>query len=180
MGKKNRGKANKKSAAYKPNTGLARPALDASMKKMSEEPSKRAKKQAKVVIEGGEDSEEIDRRSKVKVTDDMFLAAKLMKNGVSHVKDLDYSVINRNKSLKQAPGNCEVTIIDIFTGEVKMAKVVKPLNKDACRFDFKSESDFSPDADSIQVAKKAWDWLLNPIGFDKFVKDIKDRKILII
>ena len=43
MGKKNRGKS-KKSAAYKPSTGLARPALDASMKKMSEEPSKRAKK----------------------------------------------------------------------------------------------------------------------------------------
>ena len=61
-----------------------------------------------------------------------------------------------------------------------MAKVVKPLNKDACRFDFKSESDFSPDSDTISVAKKAWDWLLNPIGFDKFAKDIKDRKILII
>ena len=78
----------------------------------------------------------------------MFEAAKLMKNGVSHVKDLDFSVIKREKTLRQAPGNCEVTIIDIFTGEVKMAKVQKPLNKDNCRFDLASEDNFNPDADT--------------------------------
>lgn len=61
-----------------------------------------------------------------------------------------------------------------------MAKVQKPLNKDACRFNFNSDTDFSPDADSVQVAKKAWDWLLNPIGFDSFTESIKDQKILII
>ena len=99
---------------------------------------------------GEEDSEEIDKRSKVKITDDMFEAAKLMKKGVSHIKDLDYSLVKRDKSLvSQTVGTCEVTIIDIFTGEVKMAKVSKPLNKDACRFDFNCENDFSPDADSI-------------------------------
>ena len=147
------------------------------MQKMATEPTKRAKK-SKVE---GEDSEEIDKRSKVKISDDMFEAAKLMKKGVSHVKDLDYSVIKRDKSLFDTPpGNCDVTIIDIFTGEVKMAKVSKPLNKNACRFDFKSEEDFNPDTDSIKVAKKAWDWLLNPIGFDSFERDIKDKKILII
>ena len=78
----------------------------------------------------------------------MFEAAKLMKKGVSNIKDLDYSVIKREKTLRQAPGNCEVTIIDIFTGEVKMAKVIKPLNKDNCRFDLSSEEHFNPDADT--------------------------------
>ena len=48
---------------------------------------------------GEEDSEEIDKRSKVKITDDMFEAAKLMKKGVSHIKDLDYSLVKRDKSL---------------------------------------------------------------------------------
>ena len=77
---------------------------------------------------GEEDSEEIDKRSKVKITDDMFEAAKLMKKGVSHIKDLDYSLVKRDKSLvSQTVGTCEVTIIDIFTGEVKMAKVSKPV-----------------------------------------------------
>ena len=91
------------------------------------------------------------------------------------------SVVKRAKSLITAPpGNCEVTIIDIMTGDVKMARVQKPLNKDACRFDFNSETNFNPDADSVGVAKKAWDWLLNPIGFDSFAKDIKDKKILIL
>ena len=54
------------------------------------------------------------------------------------------------------------------------------MNKDACRFDFNSEADFNPDTDAAAVAKKAWDWLLNPIGFDNFTKNIKDQKILII
>ena len=60
-------------------------------------PTKRPKVDKKME---GEDSEEIDRRSKVKITDDMFEAAKLMKNGVSHVKDLDMSVVKRDKALR--------------------------------------------------------------------------------
>ena len=100
MGKKNRGKA-KKSAAYKPSAGLVRPALDTSMQKMAAEPSKRAKKPSKIE---GDDSEEIDKRSSVKATEEkfnkMFEAAKVMKKGVSHIKDLDYSVINHQKSLQ--------------------------------------------------------------------------------
>ena len=123
MGKKGRGKTGNKSAAYKPN--LARPPLNTEMQKLEAEPSKRAKKQDKKQNNmGSEDSEEIDKRSKVKITDEMFEAAKLMKKGVSHIKDLDFSLVKRDKSLvSQTVGSCEVTIIDIFTGEVKMAKV---------------------------------------------------------
>jgi len=151
------------------------------MSKMAAEPSKRPKKEKTAAKDGAEDSEDIDSRSTMKITNEMFEAAKLMKKGVSHVKDLDMSVVKRDESLfATAPGNCDVTIIDIFTGEVKMGRVTKPLNKDACSFNFKSAEDFSPDADSSKVAKKAWDWLLNPIGFDSFAKDIKDKKILII
>ena len=135
------------------------------MQKLNEMPTKRPKKKVDM---GDEDSEEIDKRCTIKITDEMFEAAKIMKNGVSHVKDLDLSVVKRDKSLKQAVGGAEVTIIDIFTGEVKMAKVQKPLDKNAVRFDFNSEEDFNPDADSIAVGKKAWNWLLNPIGFDNF------------
>jgi len=174
------GKKNKKAAgAYKPN--LSRPSLDPKLQKMAAEPTKRPKVTKIKKDDGAEDSEEIDKRSKVKVTDEMFEAAKLMTGGVSHIKDLDMSVVKRDKSIfKTPPGNCEVTIIDIVTGDVKMAKVTKPLNKAACNFDFKNEADFSPDANCIDVARKAWDWLLNPIGFDSFAKDIKDKKILII
>ena len=39
---------------------------------------------------------------------------------------------------------------------------------------------FSPDADSVSVAKKAWDWLFNPVGFDYFKKEIKDKKIMLL
>ena len=37
------------------------------------------------LLEDSEDSEEIDKKSKIKVTDDMFEAAKLMKNGVAKI-----------------------------------------------------------------------------------------------
>ena len=92
--------------------------------------------------QNGEDSDEIDKRSKVKITDDMFLAAKLMDKGVSHIDKLDMSVVKRAKSLQKPPGNCQVTIIDILTGETKVAGATRPLAKDACRFDFNSETLF--------------------------------------
>ncbi len=89
--------------------------------KKAQEPTKRQKKPSKIE---GEDSEEIDKRCNIKITNEMFEAAKLMQTGVAHVKDLDMSVVKRDKSLiTEPPGNCEVTIIDIFTGDVKMAKV---------------------------------------------------------
>ena len=91
------------------------------------------------------------------------------------------SLAKRSTALKEVPiGSCEVTTIDILTGEVKQNRVVRPLNKKFCRFDFNSEDDFGPDADSIEVAKKAFNWILNPIDFQTFKNDIKDKKILII
>ena len=61
-----------------------------------------------------------------------------------------------------------------------MNKQTKSVNKDNMRFDFNDEELFSPDSDSIMVAKKAYDWILNPVGFDHFKKEIKDKKIMII
>ena len=73
-----------------------------------------------------------------------------------------------------------MTLIDIFTGKVVMDGQKIKLDADRCSFDFNDEDDFSPDADCLEVAKKAWDWLLNPIGIDKFKREIKDRLIMII
>ena len=55
-----------------------------------------------------------------------------------------------------------------------------PLGKDDLSFDFNSDEHFNADADSVAVAKKAWDWLLHPVGINKFKKEIKDKKIMII
>lgn len=55
-----------------------------------------------------------------------------------------------------------------------------PLNKECLTFDFNSDSDFNADSDSVQVATKAWDWLLNPIGIARFKREIKDKKIMIL
>ena len=66
-------------------------------------PSKRFKSQ--------EADEEIEE--KIKITDDMFEAAKLMKNGVAHVKDLDMSLVKNKVSLNKQAGTCDVILIDI-------------------------------------------------------------------
>ena len=49
----------------------------------------------------------------------MFEAARKMKVGVTHIKDLDMSIVKRRDTLKVEPGNCDITQIDIFLGEVK-------------------------------------------------------------
>jgi hypothetical protein len=54
------------------------------------------------------------------------------------------------------------------------------LNRERLTFDFNSEQDFNADANSTEVATKAWDWLLNPIGLTRFKKEVKDKKIMII
>ena len=115
----------------------------------------------------------------------MFEVAKLMKSGgVANIKDLDMSLVKHHQSLNQQAGTCDVTLIDIFSGEgtndVKVNKMTKPVDKKNLRFDFNSEDNFNPDADSVQIAKKAWDWLLNPLGAEYFQKEIKDKKIMII
>ena len=55
------------------------------MAKLASEPNKRVKKQSKIE---GDDSEEIDKRSKVKVTDEMFLAAAHSLAGQVNEEDL--------------------------------------------------------------------------------------------
>jgi hypothetical protein len=119
-------------------------------------------------------------KTELKVTDDMFEAAKLMKGGVGHVKDLDMSVLK--KTLQEDKSKCtymgQVTLIDIFSGEVET--VVVPLDKDYLNFDFDNDELFSADQDSQALAKTAWDWLLNPIGIDRFKNEIKDKKIMIL
>ena len=111
----------------------------------------------------------------------MFEAAKLMKNGVAHIKDLDMSLVKNKVSLNKQAGSCEVILIDIDQpGDIKVSKQTKPVNKDNLRFDFNDDELFNPDANSTQVAKKAYDWILNPVGFDYFKKEIKDKKIMII
>lgn len=149
--------------------------------KQAQRSSLDGEKKVDKLVEDSEDSEEIDKKSKIKVTNEMFEAAKLMRNGVSKVQDLDMSLAKRTTALKDQPiGSCEITTIDIMTGEVKQNRVVRPLNKKFCRFDFNSEEDFGPDSDSIEVAKKAFNWILNPIDFQTFKNEIKDKKILII
>ena len=80
-------------------------------------PSKRFKSQE---IDDGEIEE------KIKVTDDMFEAAKLMKNGVAHVKDLDMSLVKNKVSLNKQAGTCDVILIDIDqAGEINVNKQTK-------------------------------------------------------
>jgi len=114
------------------------------------------------------------------VTDEMFEAAKLMKNGVAHVKDLDMSVLKSasKPDSKNYTYTAQVTLIDIFTGE--STTTTAALSKSSLSFDFNSDQHFNADANSVEVARMAWDWLLNPVGFDRFRREIKDKKIMII
>ena len=42
----------------------------------------------------------------------------------------------------------------------------------ALNFDFNDAKNFSPDTNSVEVAKKAWNHILNPIGVDQFLEEI--------
>ena len=79
------------------------------------DPNKRQKKadpreEEKVDAEGF-------KPDKIKVTPEMFEAAKLMKTGIGHIKDLDYSVLKggQTKTLQKSgePGTAQVTTINI-------------------------------------------------------------------
>lgn len=100
----------------------------------------------------------------------MFEAARRMKQGVTHIKDLDMSLVKRRNTLKTEAGSCDVTTIDINTSEVKT--IAKQVRKESLRFDFNSKDHFNTDSDSIDIAKKAWDWLLNPVGVETFCEAI--------
>lgn len=111
----------------------------------------------------------------------MFEAARMTKGGVTHIKDLDLSVVKRESRLntpKKEPGTCDITLIDLITGETKT--IQKPVRKESLKFDFNSKDKFNTDQDSQVVAKECWDWVFNPLGFDFFVKNVKDRQIMII
>lgn len=49
----------------------------------------------------------------------MFEAARRMKQGVTHIKDLDMSLVKRRNTLKSEAGSCEFTTIDIKSYETK-------------------------------------------------------------
>lgn len=66
-------------------------------------------------------AEDAEFKTELKVTPEMFEAARKMKVGVTHIKDLDMSVVKRRDTLKVEPGNCEIFQIDIFTGDVKQS-----------------------------------------------------------
>ena len=46
------------------------------------------------------------------------------------------------------------------------------MDYDSLEFDFNYAKNFSPDTNSVEIAKKAWDHILNPIGVDKFLDEI--------
>jgi hypothetical protein len=111
--------------------------------------------------------EEIDKKSKVVITDEMFEAARLTKGGVAHIKDLDMSVLDTTKNkdkigFKVAKINMKANTIE---NEILEASV--PI------FDFESEAKFSPDENCQAVATLCWDWLLGPIKFDDFKANIR-------
>lgn len=68
-------------------------------------------------------------------------------------------------------GGLEVISIDASNGTFESLEQFKQLNRDAIRFDFNAKDDFTPDNDSIKVATKFWQWLLNPIPFESFIAE---------
>lgn len=87
----------KQSAAYKPTHFLQ----NDSIKKPE------TKKKQKV-----EDDDKLFK-NELQVTPEMFEAARRMKQGVTHIKDLDMSLVKRRNTLKTEAGSCDVTTIDI-------------------------------------------------------------------
>lgn len=64
-------------------------------------------------------AEDAEFKSELKVTPEMFEAARRMKTGVTHIKDLDMSVVKRHNTLNREAGKSDITFIDIITGETK-------------------------------------------------------------
>ena len=73
---------------------------------------------------------------------------------------------------------CKITLIDIFSG--KRETMDKVMDYEALNFDFNDAKNFSPDTNSVEVAKKAWNHILNPIGVDTFLEEIQSKKVMII
>ena len=62
-------------------------------------------------------------------------------------------------------------MIDVANGKVETLDAHSKPSKEALAFDFNSKEDFSPDADSLKVARKFWAWLLNPVPLITVPKD---------
>jgi hypothetical protein len=85
------------------------------------------------------DDAEIDMKSKVVITDEMFEAARLTKGGVAHIKDLDMSVLDTAKP--------KVIIAYQVTKYKGGATQSDKVDASVPAFDFESEAKFSPDED---------------------------------
>ena len=67
---------------------------------------------------------------------------------------------------------------DIQTNE-RTSKQVE-LDSRFLNFDMNSPDLFNPDEDCREVAKKCWNWILNPISLEKFQKEIMGQKVMVI
>jgi len=56
----------------------------------------------------------------------------------------------------------------------------KLVRKETVSFNFNSKERFNPENDSLAVAKECWDWILNPLGLDYFIKHVKDKQVMLI
>ena len=65
-----------------------------------------------------------------------------------------------------------------MNGKVETLEECRSFSKEDLIFDFNSKGDFSPDADSVKVARKFWRWLLNPLNMPMF-KEKQDKCIYI-
>jgi hypothetical protein len=88
----------------------------------------------------------------------MFEAARLQKT-VTHVKDLNLDIVQTQ------------TKRDIFSKPKGVCTVIQnqaasQLKVHDLHFDFNSKADFNTETNSIEIATKAFNWLLNPISLN--------------
>ncbi|TNV80787.1 hypothetical protein FGO68_gene12386 [Halteria grandinella] len=71
------------------------------------------------------------------------------------------------KAAKKA--QVEVNFIDIQKQVIDPQVTLTSLTPNHSKFDFNSKEDFSPDNDSVKVARKFWAYLLNPLSVPQFL-----------
>jgi len=82
------------------------------------------------------------------------------------------------KPIEKKAKEMKLTAYDPVTQKSEVSKQMS--TQALMSFDFNSPEHFSPDSDSLEVAKLMWGWLLNPIGLPKWKKLIKDHKVVLI
>ena len=80
------------------------------------------------------------------------------------------------KEEKKVAAIIEVSFIDANKGKVDVQQSLSSLKPEVIVFDFNSKKDFSPDTDSVRVAKKFWTWFLSPLQYT----DLKPAQCLYI